>query len=214
MKAQNQFLAKKLTTPVRFKTEYNNVQQAMSLLSMSFAIVREYDAEIRWKDHAPAAHAALQQAAAKARSNSDQAFNYCNARKFDLEDLVRGGAFPETEKPESEIDWAEVIGRTETMIRLETADENLKLWTANKKTFEKQKAAIIAEAQWVAAIGAVIAKEGMDDADDEEYQAFCAAMTNAATATAQSAQNDDFDSASRFANLVSQSCNKCHEQWR
>lgn len=214
VKTLNQQLAKSLTTPVRFKTEYTRVQQTMSLLSMSFAIVREYDAEVRWKEHADVAHAALQQAATVARSNSDQAFNYCNARKFDLQDLIRGSAFPETEKPEEQLDWSEVIGRTETMVRLQQADGNLKLWTADKGTFEKQKSLLIAEAQWVAAIGEVIAKEGMDDADDEDYLAFCAAMKDAAKRTAVAATNDDFDSASRFANLVSQSCSNCHDQWR
>lgn len=214
VKTLNQQLAKSLTTPVRFKTEYTSVQQTMSLLSMSFAIIREYDADVRWKEHASAAHAALQQAAKNARSNSDQAFNYCNARKFDLEDLIRGSAFPETEKPEERLDWSEVIGRTETMIRLQQADENLKLWTADKDTFEKQKSLLVAEAQWVAAIAEVIAKEGMDDADDEDYLAFCVAMKDAAKQTAVAATNDDFDSASRFSNLVSQSCSNCHDQWR
>ncbi len=214
IKSLNQALAKTVTTPVKFKTTYNDVRQTMALLSMSFAIVREYDSEVRWQDHAPAAQAALQKAETNARSNSQQAFNYCNARKFDLEDLVRGGSFAESEKPADELDWSEVIGRSETMQRLETSDELLKEWTADEKTFAQQKSKIISEAQWVAAIAEVIAKEGMDDADVDEYLAFCVAMKEAATQTVTAAKSDDFEAASKFANLISQSCNNCHEEWR
>jgi hypothetical protein len=214
IKSLNQALARTVTTPVKFKTAYNDVRQTMSLLSMSFAIIREYDAEVRWNRDAAAAQAALQQAATLARSNSDQAFNYCKARKFDLEDLVRGGSFAETEKPSDELDWSEVVGRSETMVRLEQSDSLLKEWTADEKTFAKQKAKIIREAQWVAAIADVIAKEGMDDADVDEYLDFCMAMKTAALQTISATKSDDFDAAGKSANLVSQSCNNCHEDWR
>jgi hypothetical protein len=214
IKSLNQQLAKSVTTPVKFKTAYNDVRQTMSLLSMAFAIIRDYDGEVRWKDHAGAAQAALAQAATNARSNADNSFNYCNARKFDLEDLVRGGSFAEVEKVPDELDWSEVIGRSETMVRLEKSDTLLKEWTADEATFGKQKAKIISEAQWVAAIADIIAKEDMDDADVDEYVEFCVAMKDAAVNTVTAAKNDDFEAASKFANLVSQSCNNCHEEWR
>lgn len=214
VKSLNQELAKSVTTPVKFKTTYNDVRRTMSMLSMSFAIIREFDGEVRWKDHASAAQAALQKAATNARSNASDAFNYCNARKFDLEDLVRGGSFAETEKPPEELEWGDVIGRSETMERLETSDQRLKQWTADEDTFAKQKNKIISEAQWVAAIAEVIAKEGMDDADVEEYVAFCEAMKKAALETVAATNADDFEAASRFANLISQSCNNCHQDWR
>lgn len=214
IKALNQELAKSVTTPVKFKTAYNDVRQTMSLLSMSFAIVREYDGEVRWKDHAPAAQAAFEKAVISARSNADTSFNYCNARKFDLEDLVRGGSFAEIEKPPAELEWSDVIGRTETMIRLQKSDELLKQWTADKTVFAKQKAKIISEAQWVAAIGEVIAKEGMDDADVDEYVDFCVAMKDAAKETVAATKLDNYLAASKSANELSQSCNNCHEEWR
>lgn len=214
IKSLNQELAKTVTTPVKFKTAYNDVRQTMSILSMAFAIVREYDGEVRWKEHAANAQVALEKAATSARSNADQSFNYCNARKFDLEDLVRGGSFDEAEKPPEELDWGQVIGRSETMVRLETSDTLLKEWTADEATFAKQKARIISEAQWVAAIAEVIAKEGMDDADVDEYKAFCVAMKDAAVQTVEATKINDFASASKFANKVSQSCNNCHEEWR
>ena len=214
IKSLNQELAKSVTTPVKFKTAYNNVRQTMSMLSMAFAIVRDYDGDVRWKEHAGAAQAALAQAATNARSNANTSFNYCNARKFDLEDLVRGGSFAEVEKIPDELDWSAVIGRSETMVRLEMSDTMLKEWTADEATFGKQKAKIISEAQWVAAIADVIAKENMDDADVDEYVEFCVAMKDAAVNTVSATRNDDFEAASKFANLLSQSCNNCHEEWR
>jgi len=100
------------------------------------------------------------------------------------------------------------------MIRLEVADNVLKQWTADKKTFTKNKSDIIKEAQWIAAIAEALSREGMDDADDDDYLAFSDQMKKAALGTVTATQNDDFDSASRFANQISQSCSNCHEQWR
>lgn len=214
VKSLNQQLARLVTTSVKFKTTYNDVRQAMSLLSMAFALIREYDGEVRWKEHASAAQAALEKAATNSRSNSDQAFNYAKGRKFDLEDLIRGGAFPESEKPSDKLDWSSVIGRSETMVRLEKADNQLKQWTADKKTFARQKSKIVSEAQWVAAIAQVIAREGMDDADVEEYVEFCTQMKKAALQTIAATRSDDFEAAGKFSNLLSQSCNNCHEEWR
>ena len=214
IKTLGQSLAKTLTTPVRFKTNSGEVHQSMAMLSLSFAVIREYDDEVRWKDNASAAQAALQQAMINSRTNSDQAFNYCNSRKLDLQDLIRGGGFPETEKPSDTLEWSDVIGRSETMIRLEIADNELKQWTADKKTFTQKRADIIKQAQWVAAIGEAISREGMDDADSDDYLAFATEMKQAAINTVNSAQNEDFDSTSRFANQISQSCSNCHEEWR
>lgn len=214
IKSLSQSLAKTVTTPVRFKTNHGEVHQSMAMLSLAFAIVREFEDEIRWKDNANLAQAALQQAMINSQSNSDQAFNYCKSRKLDLEDLVRGGTFPESQKPPAEIDWSDVIGRSETMIRLEVADNQLKQWTADQATFNKNKRGIILQAQWVAAIGEAISREGMDDADDDGYLAFATAMKTAASQTVQAAQNDNFNNAAKHANLVSQSCSNCHEEWR
>ena len=214
IKSLNLELAKSVTTPVKFKTTYNEVRQTTSILSMVFAIVSQYDGDVRWKDDAAKAQAAFAKATINARSNADTAFNYCNGRKFELEDLIRGGSFPETEKPAEELDWSDVIGRTETMVRLQRSDELLKQWTADADTFAKQKKKIIQEAQWVAAIGAVIAKEGMDDADVDEYVEFCVQMKDAASETAAAAELDNYEATSKFANLMSQSCNNCHEEWR
>ena len=214
IKSLNLELAKGVTSPVKFKTTYNDVRQTTSILSMAFAIVRQYDGDVRWKDHAAAAQAAFAKATINARSNADTSFNYCNGRKFELEDLIRGGSFPEIEKPPAELDWSDVVGRTETMVRLQRSDDLLKQWTADADTFAKQKTKIIQEAQWVAAIAEVIAKEGMDDADVDEYVDFCDQMKDAASQTVAAAKLDNFEATSKAANLVSQSCNNCHEEWR
>ena len=106
------------------------------------------------------------------------------------------------------------MGRTETMVRLQRSDELLKAWTADAAVFAKQKKKIIQEAQWVAAIAEVIAKEGMDDADVDDYVEFCSGMKSAAQETVAATKLDNFEGASKAANLVSQSCNNCHEEWR
>ncbi len=41
-----------VTTPVKFKSDYAKAHQSYSMLSMLFAIIREYDQEVRWQNFA------------------------------------------------------------------------------------------------------------------------------------------------------------------
>ena len=59
VKLLQQQLTKKVTTPVRFKTDYGSVHQSFGALSMLFAIISEYDSDVRWKTDARAAQSRL-----------------------------------------------------------------------------------------------------------------------------------------------------------
>lgn len=203
-----------LTTPVKFKTSYIDVNQTFSELALCFALIQDFDADVRWKDSSANAFAAVQRATVSSRSSTDQSYAYCNSRKFELTDLVRGESFGEIEKPSDTVDWSDVIDRSPAMVRLEVSDNQLKEWTANQSVFESNVDKILHEAEWVAAIAEVIAKEGMSDADDDGYVEFCKSMGAAARETVEAVKTNDFEKASKYANLMSQSCSNCHEEWR
>ena len=181
---------------------------------MIFAIIREYDDEVRWQRFAGEAQASFERAAANSRVGTIQAYESCKRRKEDLEEMVRGGNFPSNEKAPENLDWGAVVERTPIMERLEIANEALKQLTANKGEFSRELAKLMHESQLVAATALVLTRENMTDADDENYHDFAMAMNQAALEIVQACRNQDYETAARAANKVSQSCNDCHNEWR
>ena len=214
VKSLSQQLDRQLTSPVKFKTGYRATSTLFAKLSMAFGILSQYDGEVRWKDEASIAQAAFGQAMKLARTSDDKSFNYCQQRKLDLTDLVRGGSFPQTEKPPETLDWDRVVDRSTTMLRLESAEQNLKQWTASEDEFADKADDILFESQWVAAIAEVIVRESMDDADDEDYRALGMAMKSAAMDAIDGVKGGDFPATAAAANGISQSCSDCHADWR
>jgi hypothetical protein len=207
-------LEQDVTTPIKFKTDYQKVRQAYSLLSMWFAIIFEYEGEVRWKQAAAVVQPACWRAAANARTDGEQAYQYARLRKEELQELVRGGSFGDAEKPIEAVDWSQVIDRVPTMLQLETSLNNLKTLTANKGDFEGGLEDVLQQASVIAVIGKVLAEEEMEGGDDEDYRGLASEMTKTAQNLLQACKLRDFDSAGKAVNQIEQSCNKCHEDWR
>lgn len=215
VKFVQQRLTKQVTTPVRFKSDYGAVRQSFSSLSMLFAIVNEYDADVRWKKDAIAAQAAFARAAANSRVGSQQAYQGAKLRLLDLTDMVRGGNFAGKAPANPNIDWANVVDRGTLMEMLETSfGDTLKPGTASKTEMAKTAESVLHQANMVAAIGQVLTKEGMDEADEEDYAKYAIEMRDAARKLSLAVKSNDYDSASSAANAISQSCSNCHDEWR
>lgn len=210
---QNQ-LSQDVTTPVKFKTEYAKAHQAFSILSMMFAVIRQYDGEVRWQRFAGEAQASFQRAAANSRVGTVQAFESCRRRKEDLQEMVRGGNFAGDEKAPDELNWSEVVLRSPVMERLQTALDRLKVATSSDSEFEQNAEQVVHEAELVAAMAKVIIAEEMPDAAEDDYVEFARQMMTAATQTVSATKNQDFDLAAENVNLIGQSCSNCHDQWR
>ena len=185
------------------------------MLSLMFAIIREHDNDnVRWKKYAPMAQFVFARSAAASRVGSEQAYQNAKFRKDDLVELVRGGSFALSETPPEMLEWPLVVDRNPMMVRLQLAIERLKPTMSNKTEFTKNIQLVFHEASIVAAIGEVLDREGMDEADEEEYAEFAHAMTDAATDVAAAAKSQDYSKGAASANLIEQSCSNCHEEWR
>ena len=215
VKALEQALQADITTPVKFKSEYLKMRQSFSMLSMLFAIIRDYDTDdIRWKKHSGAAQVAFARAAAASRVGTEQAYQNSRLRRDDLVELVRGGNFNSEEAVPDSLEWPSVVDRSPLMDRLQVAVDLLKPATSNKTEFMKNAEIVYHEASIVAAIGSVLLQEEMDEYDEDGYVDFAKAMTSAATGVVTGTKNQDYDLVSKSVNLIDQSCTNCHEEWR
>ena len=214
VKALQNELVRDVTTPIKFKSEYNKARQSFSILSMIFGIIRQYDSDVRWKKDSGVAQASFERAAANARVGTIQAYESCKRRKEDLQEMVRGGSFAATEKAPETLDWSVVVGRAPMMVRLATAKDALKQLTSSKGEFEGNIDTASHEAQLVAVMSEVLMKENMDDADEDDYLGYAKTMRSAAVGIVEACKTNDYDSASKAFNVMDQSCSNCHDDWR
>ncbi|WP_425615506.1 hypothetical protein NA78x_005427 [Anatilimnocola sp. NA78] len=207
-----------VTTPSDFAGKgYKAARRDFSVMAMTFAIIGEYEGDVRWKKDAPAARDAFAQTANNAKVGTTGVYNEAKKRKEELQDLIGGSNPFEGKTAEAKAAWANagVCGRTPLMQYLENVWEpRLKPALSDKGQFTANIAKVSQDAELFAAIGAVLAKEGMEDADASEYTAFCDRLKNASLEIIEACKTKDFDKASKAATEIGKSCAECHENYR
>ena len=93
-------------------------------------------------------------------------------------------------------------------------ESRLKPLLADKGQFTSGGEKVRRDAELFAAIGSVLAKEGMKDAGDADYQAFCNRLRDASKQIIDAVKQKDFDSASKASSAISKACLECHENYR
>lgn len=214
VKSLQQKLMVDVTTPSKFKSDYAKVHQSFSMLSMLFAVVREYDADVRWKKFAPEAQASFEKAAANSRVGTIQAYESCKRRSADLQEMVRGGNFAGTDKAPESLDWSMVVGHSPVMVRLEECFGELKQMTSSENDFNKNLSDVLRRAELVAIMSHAIQQENMEYAEEESYVEFAKQMLSSANKISQGCRTNDFQSVSDGVNAIGQSCSNCHDEWR
>jgi hypothetical protein len=213
VKHVHQNLQKLVTTPSQFNSAIGQVRDQFGILSVWFAIVSEYDGDIRWKKYARTASQSFTEAIAKARTANRVAFDYSKQRLDDLGELIRGGAIAVNDERKGPLDWTQVASRSPIMIRLDDAFQNvLRPAVANADALAANEVEFASAANVVAALGRVLVQKGMDDADDEQYFSIAAAMSETALKIAE--PKLQLDAATAAVKAIEQSCNNCHADWR
>jgi hypothetical protein len=205
-----------VTTPSHYAGKgFKAARRDFSMLAMLFAIAGEYDGEVRWKKDAPAARDVLARTAANSKVGSQQVFNEAKLRKQELQDLVGGQSPFGGKEAEVKANWANVCDRPPLMQHLELIFEpRVKAAVASESAFKSNLDKLLHDAEIIAAIGAVLAKEGMMDADSDEYKAFCEVLKTSGREIVEACKNKNYEAAGAAVSAIGKSCNDCHESYR
>lgn len=205
-----------VTTPSRFRGGgYQQVRRQFTELATLFAVIREYEGNVRWKKQATLARDLFARAAANAKVTSIQAFNEAKQRKLDLEELVRGGTLAATTKAGMPNDWEHICDRAPLMERFAGCfDEGIAIWSANSKSFSQNRDSLKRETELLRLFSVVLTRPGMQDAGDDDYQAYCRQLGEAAEQLLRTIEANDAAAARKAASNVKKSCVECHEAFR
>lgn len=204
-----------VTTPSRFRGGgFKEARLQFTTATLMLGITVDYGAELRWQDIAGGMRDLFARAAANAKVGDVRVYNEAKLRKSDLQDLVSGARLsPPKANPDAT--WDQLVDRPPLMERLKIAHPlRLTQWTAGGDAFSEFQDQIVREAEIVAAIAHVLKLDGMEDAGDESYEAYCDAMKNAAIDIIKAVKDGNANAARVSAGNVGKACVQCHDDYR
>jgi hypothetical protein len=194
---------------------YKAARRDFTLLALLFGIAGEYDGDVRWKKDAPVARDVLARTAANSKVGTQQVFNEARLRKQELQDLVGGQSPYQGKTADAKAAWPSVCDRPPLMQHLEAIFEpRVKAAVSDEGNFKSSLEKLSHDAEIIAAIGAVLAKEGMADADSDEYKAFCDVLRTSGRDIVEACMTKNYDAASSAVSAIGKSCTDCHELYR
>ncbi len=207
---------KSVTTPSEFAGRgHKEVRRDFSILAAMFAIIGEYDGDVRWKKNGVAAREVFARTARNTKAGGNtNTYNESKQRKADLQDLLSGASLS-VDVTDVEADWSAICDRGPLMQRLDTAfEKKLNGWMSSEAEFKENSEDILHEAQMVTALSEILVKEGMDEWDDEDYAGFAKRMKEAGMEIANAVKLNSYDQARQAAGEVRKACTECHEFYR
>ncbi|TWT74919.1 sulfite exporter TauE/SafE family protein [Allorhodopirellula solitaria] len=204
-----------LTTPGAFNSGgYQDARLQLSVLASLFAVLSEYSGDVRWKEDAKTARDLVAKTARNCAAGSTPVFNEAQLRKADLQDLVSGSGISAAKPSDEDNDWSMIVDRSPLMEYLEQLLDQLGDESTDAASTEENVDTIRKNAELIAMVGEILKKDGMDDAEDDDYAILSYAMTTSARSVVTAIERQDFEAVRGVVGEISQSCADCHDQYR
>jgi hypothetical protein len=193
---------------------YLEARREFYRLAIAFSVIAEYPREVRWQSSAAVAAARLTRMGAACRVGSTQLHSQARRQLQELDDLLNGLKWEQ--QPGEELaaeDWTTDRGMLMQMMEYDLRNILLPTVAAPQRMQAESDEASVA-AQWLAVLGQVLLKSGMQDADDEDYRSWCRALIDQARQTAAGIQRSEQPAARESAGRIDQVCSQCHNDYR
>jgi hypothetical protein len=208
-------LAAPLASPAAFKSDGHNACRAeFAWLAALFAVIEDYDGEVRWQRDAGALREAFSRASANARVASDQNYEEATRRRDELAEVIRGARLG-SDAPPPLAKWSALADRKLLMQRMQRAlQEGVNPRLASDREFSSASADVRQEAQVLAVLAALIRREDYEFWDDESFRGYAEQLGDAADDLSQAAVDGNYEAARAAVGRASQSCAACHDGYR
>lgn len=193
---------------------YEQAREAFSSIALAFAVIAAYDEDVRWKKDAERARDLFARVGFNCKVGTDQSLAESKLGLADLEALLDGGAPERQADRDDDFRWSQVAGRPALMTRLEAAEAGVGTGIASKAEFDRRIAALMHDAEMVAAIGEAIQQPDFEYHDDDTYRGYAAAMRDAALQLRAACDEKNYESARAAAGALKKSCDACHGDYR
>ena len=203
-----------VSTPGAFNSGgYMEARLDLTILAMMFGVINEHSGEVRWKSDAATARDLLARTAFNCKAGSIQVYNEANLRKADLQDLISGAGLS-AHDANLDSEWGMIVDRSPLMEYAETLIDSLEDAARDAKSVTANPDQIRRQAELLSVFGVVLTKEGLDEADDEDYTKLSMHMVEASQGAVAALERGDADAVRKNVSAIRQRCDLCHEQYR
>jgi len=202
-----------LRRPANFKGGANlRCRRDFGLLAILFDVASKYDGEVRWKSSAELMRWKCVQAEIVCRTATNQSYAAAKMAHAEIADLIRGEVPRET-LPATAAE--SLVDRTLLMQRMEVVlQEAISPAVADANVFRKSVREVSHQAQLLALLATVIAREGYDYVEDETYRDAAQDLRGAALEIVEACEEKNYEGARAAEGRAGQSCSRCHEDYR
>jgi len=208
-------LSKIITTPRKFRTDYQKAHIAFTKLAVLFGVNEVMVQDVRWHSQAGKLRVSLAKTAASCRVGTAQAFQAAKQSLEDMRTVLSGSraSLPDVKEPLTQ--WDSVADRGPLMAWLEDLHQNkLRPYASGENAMKKNQEQVKENAELVAAISKILILPELDDFDDEDYQTHSKEMLSGAREIVSGIDASDYSSAIKGVNRIEKSCTSCHEDYR
>jgi hypothetical protein len=208
-------LAEPLASPAAFKSGGNKACRGeFAMLGVLFAVIEQYDGDVRWQREAAALREASSRVSESCRTASDQSYAAAVRLRDDLDEMIRGGRLAnDAARPFEK--WSQLSDRTLLMRRMEQAMQNgVNPRLADEKALAKSAVDVHHEAELLALLANVIDREEFDFWDDETFRGYSHDLGSAASELARAAADGNYEAARAAAGAITNACAACHDGYR
>ncbi len=204
-------LEETVESPGRFKSgRHNDARRMFSVAAVMFAVIDEYDTDVRFKENAAGLRDATAKAGVNCKVNTDAAYNDARGKFEQLQEIIRG-ANVEVAVPEESLPYSEVAEYGPIMQRIEKGFlEIVQPGVSSTAEFRDKKEQLLHEAEMMAIFARVINDESYGYSSIDTFKEMADELQAQSLALAAAAKNNDLDAAQSAVGAIDQACTKCH----
>lgn len=198
-----------------FNKNFKDVSSEAAILASVTAAVGQYPAADKpnWKDKAKFVRDLSKEISSKATDKGSERYNSCKNAFEKICEMMDGGKAPAGESKD-QIPFSEVTTLSDIMWRFQKTFDYLKLNINDEKRFKDEKSAVERETMIFNLLTAIMATEGYEYLDDDEYMQYQKKLAEGTAGTVQAVEGGDFAKFRTSLNMIQQAMDECHPKYR
>ncbi|HVV99202.1 MAG TPA: cytochrome c [Planctomycetaceae bacterium] len=207
-------LKNSLQGPGQYNAHYKEIQVQGAVLAALAAVAAKHPEPPSWKGKAKFVRDAASDVAAKSKGLGQKAFEETQKPYEKVDALLSGNTPADLGESADDVPFSEVASRKGLMGRMDLAEQWLRSNVANETVLKKEAEKVAHESAVLAALSKIIASEGYDSTDEQDYQDFAKKMIEASLDINKAAKAGDMAGFNDGMSRVKKQCDGCHLGYR
>lgn len=198
-----------------FNKNFKDVSAEAAILAAVAAAAGQHPeaGKPNWKDKAKYIRDLSKEISSKASDKGSERYNASKEAFEKICEMLDGGKGPGGDAADS-VPYSDVTTLSDIMWRFQKTFDYLKLNINDEKRFKDEKSSVERETMVFNLLAGIMATQGYEYLDDDEYMQFHKKLTEGTAGAAAAVAGDDFAKFRMSLNSIQQAMDECHPKYR